>query len=211
MGKRGNLIIVSGPSGSGKSVLVEAVMKTVSGIKFSVSYTTRLPRGSEQDEVDYHFVSPAQFESLRGRDALLEWAQVHGNHYGTAKQFVDDVLQAGEDVLLDIDVQGARQVRMNRPEAVSVFIMPPSFGTLRERLMKRRLDDDDIIAQRLRRAAGEIFHYQDYNYLIVNHQLAESARELTAIILGSRCRMSRRADCAQSILSTFGGMDAENI
>jgi guanylate kinase len=210
MAKRGNLIIVSGPSGSGKSVLVEAVMKTLAGIRFSVSYTTRPPRGNERDGIDYRFISPEEFKSLRESDGLLEWAQVHGNFYGTAKQYVDDVLREGDDVLLDIDVQGAKQVRMHRPEAVSVFIMPPSFETLKDRLKNRRLDDEDIIAQRLQRATEEIYHYRDYDYLVVNRVLAKSARELTAIIQGSRCRMPLRADCAQSILSTFGGMDAEN-
>lgn len=210
MGEQGNLIIVSGPSGSGKSALVEAVMSKIPGLKFSVSYTTRSPRGGEQDGVDYHFVSEEEFAALRRNDSLLEWAQVHDNYYGTAKQSVDEALQDGKDVLLDIDVQGARQVRHNRPEAISVFIIPPSFQVLRERLMNRRLDDKNIIAQRLERAAGEIFHYKDYDYLIINDELTESAGELTAIILGSRCRMSLRAGCAQSILATFGGIDAEN-
>ena len=207
---RGSLIIVSGPSGAGKSALAAAVVHRLPAVNFSVSYTTRAPRGRERDGVEYHFVSREEFETLVLSGTLLEWAEVYDNYYGTARTYIDERLAQGEDVLLDIDVQGARTIRNKRPDAVSVFILPPSYETLRVRLESRRLDKDYVIEQRLRIACREIQQYRHYDYLIVNDELNNAVEELEAIILGSRCRMASRAESAESIVATFGGMDAED-
>jgi len=208
--QHGNLIIVSGPSGAGKSALVGGVMKSVPSLRFSVSYTTRAPRGTERHGTEYFFVDGAEFQRLIHNDELLEWAEVHGNCYGTSRRFVDDFLQNGEDVILDIDVQGARTIRQKRPDTVNVFILPPSYQVLRARLERRSLDEGLVIEQRLKRACKEISHYKQYDYLIINEELGSSVRELETIILGARCRTAARMEFAKSILATFGGMDAED-
>jgi guanylate kinase len=210
MGLNGNLIIVSGPSGAGKSTLAAGVLNSVPGLKFSVSYTTRAPRGNEQHGVEYFFVSRADFQSLIQGDDLLEWAEVHGHQYGTSRGFVDGFLQKGEDVLLDIDVQGARIIRGKRKDAIAVFILPPSYQALRDRLERRSLDDGFVIEQRLKRAFKEMRCYEDYDYLIINEDRGNSIRELGSIIMGARCRIAARIESARSVLATFGGMDAED-
>ena len=210
MSEMGNLIIVSGPSGSGKSVLVANVMKLVPRLRFSVSYTTRAPRGSEQNGVEYFFVDRSEFHSLVQSDSLLEWAEVHGNFYGTSRKFVDDFLEKGDDVLLDIDVQGADIVRKKRPNSIGVFILPPSYQVLRDRLLRRSLDVGPVIEQRLKRARKEIHSYKEYDYLIINDDLGSSTQELESIILSARSRMTARIESAKSIFATFGGMDAED-
>jgi guanylate kinase len=206
----GNLIIVSGPSGAGKSALVGGVLERLPSVRFSVSYTTRAPRGAERNGVEYFFVDRAEFQTLIRNDSFLEWAEVHGNFYGTSRTFVDDLLGKGDDVLLDIDVQGAGILRRKRPDSIGVFILPPSYQILRERLQRRSLDDGLVIEQRLKRACNEISHYKEYEYLIINEDLGSSLRELESIILGARCRMAARIRSAKSVLATFGGMDAED-
>lgn len=208
--RSGNLIIVSGPSGAGKSALAARVLQAMPQVHFSVSYTTRALRGAERHGVEYYFVSKHEFESLVSRDDFLEWAEVYGNYYGTSRKLVDDFLQKGEDVLLDIDIQGAKTVRQKRTDAVSVFILPPSLQVLRERLKSRGLDDDQVIAQRLEIASKEISHYKEYDYLIINSELGGSAHELQSIILSAQCRVAARIGSAQSVLATFGGMNAED-
>ncbi len=210
MPRKGDLIIVSGPSGAGKSALASAALANLPGLSFSVSYTTRPPRGNERDGVEYYFVTKAEFETLVHTGSLLEWAEVYGNYYGTARRFIDERLGRGEDVLLDVDVQGARSIRGKRPDAVSIFIMPPSYQVLRVRLENRRLDKDYIIEQRLKIARREIAQYRDYDFLIVNEDFDTAVEELKAIILGSRCRMTSRTESAESIVATFGGLDAES-
>ncbi|HTY60651.1 MAG TPA: guanylate kinase [Acidobacteriota bacterium] len=206
--RSGNLIIVSGPSGAGKSILASRVLQQLPHLKFSVSYTTRAPRGAEQNGVEYFFVGREEFQTLiRGND-LLEWAEVYGNYYGTSRKFVDDLLLQGEDVLLDIDVQGAAIVRKNCPDAVGIFIMPPSYQVLRERLMRRSLDDGFVIEKRLQIAGKEIRHYRDYDYLIINEELNRSTLQLQSIILGARCRTAAGSESAESVIATFGGVDA---
>lgn len=209
-GSRGNLIIVSGPSGAGKSALVAGVLHKLAGIRFSVSYTTRAPRGTEKNGVEYFFVDRKEFERLMREDAFLEWAEVHSNYYGTSASFVDEVLREGDDVILDIDVQGAQIIREKRPDTVSVFVMPPSFEILKQRLERRSLDEGLVIKQRLGRACNEIVRYKEYDYVIVNEDLDSSILELESIILGNRCRISSRIEAAKSVMDTFGGMDAEN-
>jgi guanylate kinase len=212
--RNGNLIIVSGPSGAGKSALVGSVLRRIPHVRFSVSYTTRAPRATERDGVEYFFVSQPRFESLIRDESFLEWAEVHGNYYGTSGKFVDDLLRAGEDVLLDIDVQGAEIVRRKRADAVAVFILPPSYQVLRDRLLRRSLDDGPlnpvVVEKRLKIARREVSHYKEYDYLIVNEDLGNSIQELESIILGTRCRMAARVESAKSVLTTFGGMDAED-
>lgn len=209
MSRQGNLIIVSGPSGAGKSALVSMVLKVLPGLRFSISYTTRPPRENERNGIDYHFISKAQFENLIRDGSLLEWAEVYGNYYGTAQKFIDEKLGQGDDVLLDVDVQGARSIRRMRLDAISIFIMPPSFQVLRSRLESRKLDKAYIIEHRLKIARREIAQYCDYDYLIINDDFNASVEELKAIILGARCRMAKRDEIAGSIVATFGGLDAE--
>lgn len=208
--RSGNLIIVSGPSGAGKSVLASRVLQGMPHLKFSVSYTTRAPRGAEQNGVEYFFVNREEFQALIQGNDLLEFAEFHGNYYGTSRAFVDELLRQGEDVLLDIDIQGASIVRQKRPDAVGVFILPPSFQILRDRLMRRSLDAGFVIEQRLKIARREIRHYNDYDYLIINEEINSSTLELQSIILGARCRTAARRERAESVIATFGGIDAEN-
>lgn len=209
MSRKGSLIIVSGPSGAGKSTLASSVLALLPHLSFSVSFTTRAPRGNEHHGVDYHFVTKAEFEVLIRSGDLLEWAEVYGNYYGTSQKFIDERLRQGDDVLLDIDVQGARTIREKRQEAISIFIMPPSYQILRRRLENRKLDKDYVIEQRLKIARREIAHFRNYDYLIINDEFDGSVEELKAIILGSRCRMNSRVESAESIVATFGGLDAE--
>jgi len=208
--RSGNLIIVSGPSGAGKSVLASRVLQEMPHLKFSVSYTTRAPRGAEQNGVEYFFVNREEFQALIQGNDLLEWAEYYGNFYGTSRAFVDGLLRQGEDVLLDIDIQGASIVRQKRPDAVGIFILPPSFQILRDRLMRRSLDASFVIEQRLKIARREIRHYNDYDYLIINEEINSSTLELQSIILGARCRTAARRERAESVIATFGGIDAED-
>ena len=208
--RSGNLIIVSGPSGAGKSVLASRVLREMPHLKFSVSYTTRAPRGAEQNGVEYFFVNREEFQALIQGNDLLEWAEYYGNFYGTSRAFVDGLLRQGEDVLLDIDIQGASIVRQKRPDAVGIFILPPSFQILRDRLMRRSLDAGFVIEQRLKIARREIRHYNDYDYLIINEEINSSTLELQSIILGARCRTAARRERAESVIATFGGIDAED-
>jgi len=211
MAQPGTLIIVSGPSGAGKSALAGRVLESVPGLRFSVSYTTRAPRGFERNGIEYHFVTRKALEELIEGEDLLEWAEVYGNLYGTSRRSVDDILSRGDDVLLDVDVQGARSIRRKRPDAITVFVLPPSFQVLRERLESRKLDKDYVIEQRLKIACSETRFYRDYDYLIINDDLGKSIEELRAIILGSRCRMGARAGAAERIVTTFGGVNEENL
>jgi len=206
----GNLIIVSGPSGAGKSAISAGVLEQLPRLRFSVSYTTRTPRGGEQNGIHYHFVSREEFDGLVRNGEMLEWAEVYGNFYGTSKKMIDEALTAGDDVLLDVDVQGARTICRKRPGAMSVFIMPPSYGVLRERLEQRKLDKAYVIEQRLRVANEEIRQFADYDYLIINSNLGNAIEELKAIVIGSRCRMERRTEDAQAIVATFGGVNAQD-
>jgi guanylate kinase len=204
------MIIVSGPSGAGKSALAARVLQSLPKLKFSVSYTTRKPRRTEQNGVDYFFVGRPEFQALIDGNDLLEWAEVHDYYYGTSRKYVDDLLTQGYDVLLDIDIQGARIIRGKRADAVGIFILPPSYRILRERLLKRSLDDELAMEQRLKRACKEIRHYRDYDYLIINDDIGSATSELQSIIMSAHCRLTARVESAKSILDTFGGMDAED-
>jgi len=174
-GMSGILYIISAPSGSGKSTLVNEMRKFVSHLEFSISYTTRDPRGSEQNGREYHFISREEFEAMIRQDGFLEHAQVFGNYYGTAKSVLQDAAQRGNDLLLDIDVQGERQVKAKMPDAVSIFVLPPSRAELESRLRKRSLSEnvhsEDVIRRRLATARREIENYVNYDYILINDRL----------------------------------------
>jgi len=204
--ERGNLIVVSAPSGAGKSSLVERALRGVRRLKYSISYTTRAPRGSEKEGVDYYFVPQERFDEMRGRGEFIESAEVHGFWYGTHRAAVDGMLDEGFDVILDIDVQGARQVLRHMPEAVTVFVMPPSRKVLEARLRKRNLNAPEDLERRLRNASAEVRHYEEFDYLIVNDDRDVSFASLKAIIFAERRRPARQRRRARSILDTFGGL-----
>jgi guanylate kinase len=180
--------IISAPSGSGKSTLVNEVKKLVPGLDFSISYTTRAPRGSEQNEKEYFFVTRPQFDEMVKRDEFLEYADVFGNCYGTARRFLRQAQERHHDLLLDIDVQGAEQIKKKIPEAVSIFVLPPDRKTLERRLRKRGQDSDQVIRRRLDTARREIENYLKYDYILVNDRLEDSVELLKAIVLGERVR-----------------------
>ena len=185
-----SVFIISAPSGSGKSTLVNEILKIVPGLEFSISYTTRPPRGSEQNGREYFFVSREQFEEMLERDDFLEHADVFGNYYGTARQFLRDAEEHGKDLLLDIDVQGAEQIKKKLPHAVSIFVLPPDRATLEKRLRSRSLDAEKVIQRRLVTATREIENYSKYDYILVNDRLDESTEALKSILLAERKRDS---------------------
>ncbi|MEW6733080.1 MAG: guanylate kinase [Acidobacteriota bacterium] len=202
-GRRGILLVITAPSGAGKSTLLARLCATVDNVEFSVSYTTRPPRSGEQNGREYHFISTEEFEHRRARNEFLEWAHVHNNYYGTHRESVEQTLRIGKDIVLDIDVQGAAQVRKAIPEAVQVFILPPSFAVLSERLRRRGLDSQEIINQRLRVAAAEVARYQEFDYIIINDDLDTAANTLTMLVRAERQRPFRIEKKIQNILSSF--------
>src|ERR1700731_3560166 len=185
--------IISAPSGSGKSTLVNELLKSVSDLEFSISYTTRAPRGSETDGRQYFFVTRPEFEKMIRDDEFLEHAEVFGNYYGTARRFLREAQQRGHDLLLDIDVQGAAQIQQKLPNATSIFILPPNRKTLEERLRKRSEDREEVIQRRLITASHEIENYDRYNYILVNDHLEESIEILQAIVLSERLLRAERS------------------
>jgi guanylate kinase len=182
----GLLFILSAPSGAGKSTLCRAVRKHFPDLLYSVSYTTRPPRPGEQNGVDYHFITKAVFEGRIARNQWAEWAEVHGNYYGTAAAFIDQGLRHGRDILLDIDVQGTCRILKRYPAAITFFIMPPSLEALRCRLENRGTDSSEVIAVRLENAKQEISCKDSYRHVIINDRLADAAAELIGIIEGYR-------------------------
>jgi len=197
------VFIISAPSGSGKSTLVAHLLANVPELMFSVSYTTRTPRGAEKDGENYRYVSRADFEAMVARDEFLEWAEVFGNYYGTHRGILEEARALGKDLVLDIDVQGARQLKGQIPEAVTVFILAPSRQILEQRLRARGEDRDEVIARRLRDAAEEIRNYNQYDYVLINRDLTESDAVLSAIVHAERVRRTRIEDRIQPILETF--------
>jgi len=185
------VFIISAPSGSGKSTLVNRVREIVPDLEFSVSYTTRKPRGQERNGVEYFFVSREEFEDMLRRDEFLEHADVFGNYYGTARRFFREAKERGNDLLLDIDVQGAAQIKRNLPEAVSIFILPPNREVLESRLRTRSLDTEDVIQTRLATATREIENYENYDYILVNDRLEESIVVLESILLAERLQRTK--------------------
>jgi guanylate kinase len=197
------VFIISAPSGSGKSTLVHRLLANDEDLMFSVSYTTRKPRGKEVDGENYHFVSRESFERMLANGEFLEHAEVFGNYYGTHRSILEKARQAGKDLVLDIDVQGARQLKDQIPEAVTVFILAPSRQILEQRLRARGEDRDDVIERRLREAAEEIRRYNAYDYVLINRDLCASDRILSAIVAAERVRRTRIEDRIRPILETF--------
>ena len=197
------VFIISAPSGSGKSTLVNHLMDKIPDLKFSVSYTTRKPRGQEVDGQNYHFVSREAFQGMLAKDEFLESAEVFGNYYGTHRGILEKACSQGRDLVLDIDVQGARQLKAKIPDAVSVFVLAPSRQELENRLRTRSEDPDEVIRRRLRQAVEEIRNYNAYDYVLINRNLAEAEATLSAIVRAERVRRTRIEDQIRPILETF--------
>ena len=203
----GNLYIVSAPSGSGKTTLLRHLTADFTDLIFSISYTTRPPRAGEKDGVDYFYIDRDEFLRMVGREEFLEWAEYQGHLYGTSRRFVEDKVNAGCNVILDIDVQGARQVREKVRGAVTVFLLPPSYAELERRLRERGVQDDETIRTRLAIAKQEITRYRDYDYIVVNDKLDESVTLLGAIVRSDSARPERQEARIRDIIGSFGGMD----
>ncbi len=197
------VFIISAPSGSGKSTLVARLLASDPGLRFSVSYTTRTPRGNEKPGENYIYISRKEFLTRIGQDEFLEHAEVFGNFYGTSREVLEQARREGKDLILDIDVQGARQLKDRIPEAVSIFILPPSRDILEQRLRARSEDSEEVIQRRLRDAAEEIRNYEQYDYVLVNHQVEESTGTLGSIIKAERVRRSRMERQIRPILKSF--------
>ncbi|MGA2961101.1 MAG: guanylate kinase [Candidatus Korobacteraceae bacterium] len=230
---RGLVFIISAPSGSGKSTLVNELRHSVEGLDFSISYTTRAPRGSEQNGREYCYLSRDEFEKMISADLFLEYADVFGNYYGTARIFLDRAMQRGNDLLLDIDVQGAAQLQAKLPDSISIFVLPPSRRELELRLRRRsseeNVKDPGIIRRRLDTASQEICNYNHYDYILVNDRLEDSIEALKAIViserlrrsghepsgevlrLAERCRLENVRESIQSILATFGNQESSAV
>lgn len=202
---RGSIFIISAPSGSGKSTIVRHLLNAAPALDFSVSYTTRPPREGEKDGKDYVFVSSARFRRMAAAGAFAEWAKVYGNYYGTSLRQLRRAQQQGRDILLDIDVQGHRKVRRRMPDAVSVFLMPPSFQELDRRLWLRRSDGPEVIARRLTAAREEVRYWEEYDYVVVNDDVRHAARALISILNAARLRRENQRKRIEKILKTFGG------
>jgi guanylate kinase len=188
----GCLFVVAAPSGGGKSSMVNALLEREPGIRLSVSYTTRPPRPGEVDGMHYHFVDPARFEALRTQGEFLESAHVHGNWYATSRSWLTSQVAAGQDVLLEIDWQGAQQVRKLQPDSVHIFVLPPSWQALRERLEKRGQDAPHIIEQRLEAAREEMRHLSEFDYVIMNQDFARAVDDLSVIVRAARLTAARQ-------------------
>jgi guanylate kinase len=186
--RRGNLVVVSAPSGSGKTTLVKKLLTTMETVVFSVSFTTRPRRDEERDGIDYHFISEDVFLGKVAAKEFLEWAEVHGKLYGSGRAETETIRSSGNDVLLDVDVQGADQVREACPEAITVFVLAPSFEILEERLRSRSSDPPEVIETRLKAAKKEVDHYQDYDYVLINEDIDRSTETLRSIVLAERAK-----------------------
>lgn len=199
----GKLYIISAPSGAGKTSLVKQLLRQVPQVAVSVSHTTRPKRPGESHGVDYFFVSVAEFQAMLEQQAFLEHAQVYDNYYGTAEQTVTDQLRNGFDVILEIDWQGAEQVKSLFPDSVSIFILPPSIDVLRQRLRSRGQDDEATIERRMRDAVAEISHYPQYDYLVVNDGFDQALMELSGIFIANRLAITVQQDRLAPLLSAL--------
>jgi len=196
----GALFIVTGASGTGKTTLVKRALSTISNIQFSVSATTRAKRDGETDGKDYHFLERSEFERLKESEALLEWAQVYKNFYGTLREPVLKALRSGESILLEIDQQGASQVKAQMPEAISIFILPPTMASLEKRLRNRNTDSDEIIARRLREAQDQIDHCGSFDYLVINDDLESASDQFMSILIAELLKRNRRDSWVQKFV-----------
>jgi guanylate kinase len=203
------VFIISAPSGSGKSTLVNRLMTRVPDLMFSISYTTRKPRGTEVQGRQYRFVSREEFEDMIAGGEFLEYAEVFGNYYGTHRRVLEEACASGKDLVLDIDIQGARQLKERIPEAVTIFILAPSRQILEKRLRARGEDRDEVVERRLREAAEEIRNYDQYDYVLINRELEESTATLCGIVSAERARRTRIEDRIRPILDTFNGDESD--
>lgn len=203
MSPRNNIFVISAPSGAGKTTLVQLLIEHVPNLYFSISHTTRPPRDSEKEGVDYFFVSGSVFQNMIANNQFLEWADVHGHRYGTSKQMLEQAEKEGKDVVLDVDVQGAASVRKVLPESISIFIMPPSYESLRKRLVQRGTDNEVQIEQRLENARKEIQRYQEYDYIVINEELRTASENLCGIVRSRRCKRELLELRIREILKTF--------
>jgi guanylate kinase len=197
------VFIISAPSGSGKSTLVHRLLKTVPNLAFSISYTTRPPRSSETNGVDYIFISRKDFEERLARGEFLEYAEVFGNYYGTNRETFETATRQGKDLVLDIDVQGARQLKVAIPQAISIFVLPPSRDVLEQRLRSRSQDSEVVIERRLRGAAEEVQNYTQYDFVLINREIEEASARLVNIVEAERQRKARMEEEVRPILESF--------
>lgn len=197
--------MISAPSGTGKTTLVERLVKELSDLVVSRSFTSRGAQKGEQDGVDYNYVDRAQFEGMIAREEFLEWADVFGNYYGTGKAPTEKLLDSGLDVVLVIDVQGAQQVRRRRPDAILIFLLPPSYAALERRLRGRSRDQEEVILRRLEAAREEVGHYAKYDYVVVNDEIGPCLDRLKSIIVAERSRRGSMTADAEAIVATFRG------
>ena len=200
---RGILFVISSPSGGGKGTLIRRILKSVPHLGYSVSWTTRPPRAGEQHGVNYHFASVEEFERMRDEGGFLEWARVHGRLYGTSREFVERETHKGRDVVLEIDVQGAAAIRRSMQDAVHIFILPPSFEVLRERLRGRQTEAPADLSVRLGNARGEVARYTEFDYIVLNDEVTRAAAQLASIVYAERARRERQEWLARSVLETF--------
>jgi guanylate kinase len=201
--RRGLLFVVSAPSGTGKTTVVERLVQVTSELALSRSYTSRSIRPGEADGIDYNFITRTRFESMVAANAFLEWADVFGNLYGTCGEDAERELEAGRDLVLVIDVQGARQVRSRCPRTVGIFVLPPSFEVLEQRLRGRSKDSEDAIQRRLATARAEVAAFVEYDYVVVNDELEATVERLRAIVMAERSRLRSMLHSAEQIVATF--------
>jgi len=197
------VFIISAPSGSGKSTLVHRLLASDPQLLFSISYTTRLPRPTEANGIDYNFISRKDFEDRLARGEFLEHAEVFGNYYGTNRETFEAAIHHGKDLVLDIDVQGARQLKVAIPEAISIFVLPPSRDILEQRLRSRSQDTEEVIQRRLRGAAEEVRNYTQYDYVLINREIEEASARLASIVEAERLRKARMEEEVRPILASF--------
>jgi len=188
---KGRIFVLSGPSGSGKSTLIGNVRKRIDNLRYSVSHTTRRPRSGEKDGVDYFFIDETAFKEMIDKDAFLEWAMVYDDYYGTSYGSIEEKIEAGVDLILDIDIQGAKNIKENINDCRLIYILPPSTEILENRLIKRGTDDPGVIEKRMKQVNKELLSCRCYDYLIINDDLEKAARELEAIIVADRCSIER--------------------
>lgn len=200
---KGNLIIITSPSGGGKGTLISELMKRGVGIGYSVSYTTREMRSGEANGQDYSFITDGEFEKLIAAGEFLEYAKVHGNYYGTSRSRVEALISEGVDVILEIDVQGAADVLAKLPDAVSIFILPPSFEALAQRLRSRNTEKPEQLKLRLKNSFDEVKRNSEFEYVVINDSVADAVRRLESIIVGERQRRTRQTDAIKDILDSF--------
>jgi guanylate kinase len=204
-GRQGSIIVVSAPSGAGKTTLTKRLLASVPRLKFSVSHTTRPARRGEKNGRDYFFISLARFKRMIAREEFAEWADVFGHYYGTTWRQIRAAQKAGLDLLLDIDVQGHRKLKRELPEAVSIFILPPSYQALERRLRHRHMDTLEVVIRRLATSKKEITYWREYDYLIVNDRLGAATEALRAVVLTARFRRAVQEQRVESIFKSFGG------